>query len=93
MNQPITQNQQFDTYDLGCAAALISENYKLNKIDKSNPKRALFCFSYELDIYKAVNDYFSSNFQVDALHYFNSIKTLKTLLYSDFQQAREMDSS
>ena len=93
MNQPITQNQQFDTYDLGCAAALISENFKLKKIDKSNPKRALFCFTYEPDIYKAVNDYFSSNFQVDALQFFNSIKTLKNILYSDFQQLKEIDSS
>ena len=76
-------NKVFQTYDLGCAAGLLSEHFKLLKLDKTNIKRVLFRFEYESGIEQAVADYFSGNFQVDAQAYFNHIKSLKNRIYSD----------
>lgn len=82
MNNKITQNKNFETFDLGCAAALVADKFKLVSLNKENPKKVLFCFQHEPDIYDAVEDYFSSNFKIDAQAYFNCIKSLKNRLYS-----------
>lgn len=79
----INQNKLFSTFDLGLASALLTANYRLIKLDKSNPKKVLFSFQHEEGIKQAVENYFSSNFQVDAQIYFNQIKSVKNRLFSN----------
>jgi len=76
------RKENFQTFDLGCAATLVTDNFRLVKLDKFNPKKVLFCFEHHEDINKAVENYFSGNFQVDALAFFNALKNLKNRLYS-----------
>ncbi len=80
-----TTNQLFKTYDLGLASALITDSFKLLKLEKDNPKKILFCFQNELNIEQAVEDYFSCNFQVDAQTYWNNTKSLKNRIYSNYE--------
>lgn len=83
MIRTINQNEAFSTFDLGLAAALLTENFRLTKLDKSNPKKVLFCFEHQEGIEQAVENYFSGNFQVDAQIYFNQIKSVKNRLFSN----------
>ena len=73
----------FQTFDLGLAGALISIGYQLLDLNKSNPRKVQFIFPESNEIYKAVEDYWSGNLQVDARTYFDSIRMLKNHLYSD----------
>ena len=81
MTETINQNF-FQTYDLGCAGALVSAGYHLKNLDKSQPRKAQFLFVKEESIEQSVEDYFSGNFQVDALAFFNALKNLKNRIYS-----------
>ena len=74
--------EPFKTFDLGLVSALLVNNFILLRLDKTNPKKVLFCFEYEEGIDQAVENYFSNNFQVDAQTYWNSIKSLKNRIYS-----------
>ncbi len=79
----INENKLYETTDLGCAAAIeCSRRFKPPKLDKSNPKKVLFCFQYEDGIQQAADDYFTFNFQVDAQTYFNFLRSLKTQIYN-----------
>lgn len=82
MDNIITQDQIFKTFDLGLASALITDSFRLLRLEKNNPKKILFCFYSEQNIEQAVENYFSGDFQVDAQTYWNNIKSLKNRLYS-----------
>ncbi len=79
----ITQDELFSTYDLGLAGALLTGGFKLISLNKTNPKKVSFHFPQEEDLDRAVEDYFSGNFQVDAQTYFNHIKSLKNRIYTN----------
>lgn len=86
MHMPITKDSSesyFATYDLGLAAALIASGYILAHLDKSNPKRAQFVFKRTYGVEEVVERFWTMEFQVDALGYFNAIKLLKNRLYSN----------
>ncbi len=72
----------FLTFDLGLVAALISTGFQLQDLNKSNSKKVQFVFTESDDIKQAAEDYFSCNFQVDAQTYWNSVKALKSRMYS-----------
>lgn len=83
MTKTINQNQTFKTFDLGLSGALLTDGFKLTSLNKNNPKKVSFCFAYEDGVNQAVEDYFSGNFQVDALAFFNALKNLKNRIYSN----------
>lgn len=78
----------FEVRDLGLCGALLLGNFKLLNLDKTNPRKTIFLFQYEESIKQAVEDYFSNNFQVDALEFFTTLKNLKNRIYTDFQQVK-----
>jgi hypothetical protein len=80
-NQPNTP-ANFSTYDLGCAAALISAGFMLSNLDATNPRKVLFVFGDEPAIQTAVNDYFSDQLTVNARTFFDNVKMIKNRIYS-----------
>lgn len=72
----------FYTFDLGCAAALVSGGFELVSLDKENPRKVQFIFKRKVGIDEAVNDYFSDKLKVRARTLFDNIKMLKNRIYS-----------
>jgi hypothetical protein len=71
----------FNCSDLGLASALSLE-FPIIEIDLRNPKKAIFTFADSSTLQEAVNSYWDNTLKVSPLAYFNSIKNLKTRLYS-----------
>jgi len=76
-------NQNFSTYDLGLATVLITLDYKLLELDKTNPKKVRFVFKEEKDIEGIMVDYFNNKIKLPALILFNNQKNLKNRIYSE----------
>ena len=76
-------NKNFSTFDLGLATALQTLDYKLLKLDKTNPKKARFVFEHGKGIEKAMLDYWNGKLKLSALALFNNQKMLKNRIYSD----------
>ena len=74
-------SKYFRNSDIALSGALIVAGYKLLDLDKSNPKKVQFILASENAIDKAVHDYYSGNLKVDAQAHWNSIKTLKNMLF------------
>lgn len=73
----------FATYDLGCAAALITANFELLALDKTNPRKVQFIFRRESHIEKIVDDYWADRLEAKARSFFDNIKMLKNRIYSE----------
>ncbi|MES2216408.1 MAG: DUF5659 domain-containing protein [Patescibacteria group bacterium] len=77
------ESSVFTTYDLGVSAALLCLGYELERLDRDNPRKALFVFKKRHSIEAYANDYFSDQLKVKARSFFDSIKALKNKLYSE----------
>jgi hypothetical protein len=73
----------FSSYDLGASSALSALGYKLLKIDKGQGSKSLFLFESSEELIESAQMYWRGELQVDALTYFNAIKTIKNQLYSN----------
>lgn len=83
MTNTIKNNEPFSTFDLGCAAAIISVGFPLYKLNKSNPRKVQFSFKEQEEAEKIVDDYWSDNLSVNARTYFDNIKMLKNRIYTN----------
>lgn len=73
----------FSSYDLGASAGLVCAGYKLLGIDKDQGAKALFLFENTEEVVEAAQMYWRGELQVNALAYFNALKTIKNQLYSN----------
>lgn len=76
-------DDKFSTYDLGASAALTAIGYPLLGIKKGAGSKSLFLFEHSDELVEAAQRYWRQALNIDALTYFNSIKTLKNQLYSN----------
>ncbi len=75
-------NKNFSTFDLGLAAVLVTMEYELLKLDKTNPKKVRFVFRQEKSIEQAMLDYYKDEIKLPAQTLFNNQKMLKNRIYS-----------
>jgi hypothetical protein len=75
-------NQEFSTFDLGLATVLVTLNYELLELDRSNPKRVKFIFKHEKKIEQIGSDYFNDKIKLPAQTLFTNQKNLKNRIYS-----------
>lgn len=73
---------EFSTFDLGLATVLVTLNYELLELDRSNPKKVRFVFKRERNIEQVMADYFNDKIKLPALTLFNNQKNLKNRIYS-----------
>jgi len=77
----MNQNE-FSTFDLGLASVLITLEYELLELDRSNPKKVRFVFRREKNIEGVMSDYFNGKIKLPAQTLFNNQKNLKNRIYS-----------
>ena len=75
--------EEFSTFDLGLATVLVTLEYELLGLDKSNPKKVCFMFRREKNIEQTMNDYWGDKIKLPAQTLFNNQKMLKNRIYSD----------
>ncbi len=76
-------SKNFSTYDLGLATVLITLDYNLIKLDKTNPKKIRFVFEEDKKIEKVMVDYWNDKIKLPALSLFNNQKMLKNRIYTN----------
>lgn len=79
MNQ---QFQEYRSFDLGLASALVQAGFALRDLDRSNGKKVEFIFSKSSELEVAVRSYWSGKLMVDAQGYFEAIRSVKNQIYS-----------
>ena len=76
-------SKNFSTYDLGLATVLITLDYNLIKLDKTNHKKIRFVFEEDKKIEKVMVDYWNDKIKLPALSLFNNQKMLKNRIYTN----------
>jgi len=76
-------NKTYQTYDLGCASALITTGANLIELDRTDYKRVGFVFDYTFELETSLDRFWKNKLQVDARTYFENTKMLKTRIYSE----------
>lgn len=79
MNQ---QSNQYRSYDLGLASALVQVGFPLRGLDRSNGKKVEFIFTKTPELEEAVKRFWSGELSVDAQGYFEAIRSVKNRIYS-----------
>ena len=74
---------QFTTSDFYTAVFLLSEEYQLVSIDKTDPRRFRFFFDDNEDRAKLLEGFFNGQARVEPRKFTAAIKELKSLMYSD----------
>ncbi len=80
---PVDDDNMLGTYDLGCAAALITANFELITLDRINPRKVRFIFRREAGIENFADDFWSDRLEQKSRSFWDNIKNLKNRLYSD----------
>lgn len=80
---PLEGNEVYATYDLGCAAALVTANFDLLILDRTNTHKVRFIFRRETGIEKVADDFWSDRLEQKSRSFWDNIKNLKNRLYSD----------
>lgn len=76
------QNQNYyQTTSLALASAINIFN-PLVSIDKTNPKESIFMFLFTDDLQTIINSFWDKTLTVTPLDYFQSIREIKSRLYS-----------
>jgi len=76
-------SETFLTFDLGLASALVSIDYELVGLDKTNSKKVQFIFKRAESIDLAINNYWQDNLKINARTLFDNVKMLKNRIYSE----------
>lgn len=73
-----------ETSDLGLAAALVCLEYRLVNVDRKNPKKVIFQFARDgTSIEQIEKEYLYDTVMVPARKYFDTLKSLKSAIYSE----------
>lgn len=76
------ENENFESNDLALVAALAEKGYLPLELDRSNPHRVAFIFEYSEEIKTLIDEYWLDQLKVNPRTYFDTLKHLKTRLYS-----------
>ena len=81
-SENLEAHDQFITYDIGLAAALVSLGYELWDVDKTNPRKSQFIFRRDDLIDNKINEYWDDTLDLPARSLLDNQKMLKNRLYS-----------
>jgi hypothetical protein len=76
------QNEYQTTSDLGLAASLYTSGFRVERVDKSNPRRVVFCFKETDELNLCIAQYWAGDLMFPADSIIVSIKYLKSLIYA-----------
>lgn len=75
-------NDYYESHDLALVAALAEYGFTPLQLDRSNPKRVVFIFEHSEELRSLIDEYWLNQLKVNPKTYFDSLKHLKTRLYS-----------
>ncbi len=78
----MTKKEFFESTDISLVSTLYYFGCKIEAIDKSNPSRAIFYIERCKELDQLIQGFWSHSLNVEPLAYFNSLKDIKTRLYS-----------
>jgi hypothetical protein len=76
----------YPTSDLGLIASL-SLTYKIEKIDRTDPRKVLFYFIDSPELQKKVIAFTNKKLKVDAQSYYEQIRAIKIMIYERKREA------
>ncbi len=74
---------QLELSDFYLSAFCLAKGFTLIKIEKTNPKRALFIFEDKKDSQELIKNYMFGRELIEAKCFISAIKELKQLFYSN----------
>ena len=77
------KDEVFISTDLGIAAALLTADFELLNLDKSDPRKVKFVFSRGEGITKVADDFWSNRLEQKVRAFWDNVKVLKNRLYSN----------
>lgn len=77
------KKKKYFTFDLGLTNALVSLDFELLELDKSNPKKVKFIFEDSQELNEVVAAYWGDRLPINARTLFDNQKMLKNRIYSD----------
>lgn len=78
----MTKNDYFETAELSLASTLICLGFKLDYVEKKDPK-SLFVFRREEQLDLAIQGFWAGELRVEPKAFFNCIKEVKSRLYDN----------
>ncbi len=82
MNTELNDNEYYETPDLTLAAVL-SLQFPIHRIDKSNPKRSVFHFVRNESLDEIVDQYWNQSLSVEPQELAMQLRKIKTRLYTE----------
>jgi len=80
MNKKLNQDQYFQSSDLALVAYL-SLSFPIESIDRSNPRKAVFCFKKSKELDENIQSYWRGETKVETRAYFDELRRIKARLY------------
>ena len=77
------ENRYFRSSDFYLCCYLFAKSAVIVGLDKTNPKRAVFCFETSQELEQCVEDYWQNKAVVNPAIFVYAIKELKQQLHSD----------
>ena len=78
----MTKNDYFESSELSLASTLMCLGFKLDAVEKHNPK-SLFVFRREESLDEAIQGFWAGELRVEPKAFFNCIKEVKSRLYDN----------
>jgi len=78
----MNQKNHFVTYDMSLSATLVALGHTLGEIQKEDSGRSKFFFKHTSKLKKDVFDYWKQELKVNPHSIFDSLKFIKSRLYS-----------
>jgi len=82
MNQLKLNNDLYFTSDLSLVTT-ISLFFPIEKIDRSNIRKAIFIFKKTPELEKLIDQYFRNEIKISPQVYFNQLRVVKARLYAN----------
>lgn len=75
--------KSFTTSDLSICTALISFDFDLVSLDKSDSKKVVFSFENSKKLQETINKYWKKELRVEPRQFFENLKSIKSRLYGN----------
>ena len=82
-NESTSKGEVCATTEWGIAAAMLTADFELLNLDKSDPRKVKFVFSREENISKVADDFWSNRLEQRVRTFWDNVKVLKNRLYSN----------
>ena len=75
-------DSQFYTFDLGLTASLVTSEFELLELNKTDRKKVQFIFSNNDELENIIDKYWKGHLKLDSRKLFENQKMLKNRIYS-----------